>query len=63
MPNTFYTFNTRKQNTKLALKYENTTYYITIDEGTYTPEQMVTELTAKINAEIIAIFTSGNSYS
>jgi hypothetical protein len=51
IPNTFYTFNTRRQNTKLILSYNLNNYYITIGEGSYTGEQIANELTTKINAQ------------
>ena len=50
IPTTFYNFSNRRQNTKLLLQYNGTTYTITIDEGTYTPDELATELTVKINA-------------
>ena len=54
IPNTFYSFTTIKQNTRLIVSYNGTNYYITIGEGTYTAEQLATELTVKINAETIS---------
>ena len=48
IPNTFYTFSNRRQNTKLLIHYAATTYTINIEEGTYTPEQLCNELTIKI---------------
>lgn len=51
IPTTFYDFTTIKQNTKLILSYNGKHYYITIDEGTYTADQIANELTVKINAQ------------
>ena len=53
IPTTFYTFTHRRQNTKLLILYDGNTYSITIEEGTYTPEQLATELTVKINAQLL----------
>jgi hypothetical protein len=53
IPTTFYTFTHRRQNTKLLIQYDGNTYSITIEEGTYTPEQLANELTVKINAQLL----------
>ncbi len=50
IPSTFYTFTNRRQNTKLLIQYDGVTYTITIEEGTYSAEDISTELTVKINA-------------
>jgi len=54
IPNTFYIFTTTKQNTKLIVVYNGTNYYITIEEGTYTADELATELTVKINAQTVS---------
>mgnify|MGYP001182717970 FL=1 len=58
IPTTFYTFTHRRQNTKLLVVYSGTTYTVTIEEGTYTPEELCTELTVKINAQLNTVGVS-----
>ena len=50
IPNTFYTFTHRRQNTKLLIQYDGVTYTITVEEGTYSAEAISSELTVRINA-------------
>jgi hypothetical protein len=48
-PPSIYTFSDQYQNTKMQFTIHNTTYELTIQGGTYNPEQLILELTNKMN--------------
>jgi hypothetical protein len=50
LPGNFYTFSNDYQNTQMQFTIDGTTHTIEIQEGYYTPAQLSTELTNKMNA-------------
>ena len=50
LPGNFYTFSNDYQNTQMQFTIDGTTHAITIQDGYYTPEQLSTELSNRMNA-------------
>ena len=65
LPNNQYVFSTEYQNTKfnfsVGISGQNHSYDVTIDEGTYTPDQLELEIENKMNRAVIeyAAYTPG----
>lgn len=67
LPNTQYVFNNEYQNTKMSFSLEDasgtqTVFTITIDDGTYLPEELAIEIQTKMNSMVVQQDASRNEY-